>query len=82
VRIAGLDALEHVPLAVACCAAAIFLLAKGRTDPPPLDFVRARLNHLYLLTRLEHTPVDGTGQPDGTADGAAGKSAAHRDRTG
>lgn len=39
VRIAGLDALEHVPLAVACCAAAIFLLAKGRTDPPPLDFV-------------------------------------------
>jgi uncharacterized membrane protein YbhN (UPF0104 family) len=39
VRIAGLDALEHVPLAVACCASAIFLLAQGRTDPPPLDFV-------------------------------------------
>jgi uncharacterized membrane protein YbhN (UPF0104 family) len=39
VRLAGLDALEHVPLAVACCAAAIFLLATGRTDPPPLDFV-------------------------------------------
>jgi uncharacterized membrane protein YbhN (UPF0104 family) len=39
VRIAGLDALEHVPLAVACCAAAIFLLATGHTDPPPLDFV-------------------------------------------
>lgn len=39
VRIAALDALEHVPLAVACCASAIFLLAKGRTDPPPLDFV-------------------------------------------
>jgi hypothetical protein len=39
VRIAGLDALEHVPLAVACCASAVFLLAHGRTDPPPLDFV-------------------------------------------
>lgn len=39
VRIAGLDALEHVPLAVACCASAIFLLAVGHTDPPPLDFV-------------------------------------------
>jgi ubiquinol-cytochrome c reductase cytochrome b subunit len=44
--------------------------------------LRARLNHLYLLSRLEHTPADGTGQPDGTADGAAGTSAAHRDRTG
>jgi hypothetical protein len=39
VRIAGLDALEHVPLAVGCCAAAIYLLATGQTDPPPLDFV-------------------------------------------
>jgi uncharacterized membrane protein YbhN (UPF0104 family) len=39
VRLAGLDALEHVPLAVGCCAAAIYLLATGRTDPPPLDFV-------------------------------------------
>jgi uncharacterized membrane protein YbhN (UPF0104 family) len=39
VRIAGLDALEHVPLAVACWASAVFLLARGRTDPPPLDFV-------------------------------------------
>jgi hypothetical protein len=38
VRIAGLDALEHLPLAVGCCAAAIYLLAAGRTDPPPLDF--------------------------------------------
>jgi ubiquinol-cytochrome c reductase cytochrome b subunit len=40
--------------------------------------LRARLNHLYLLSRLEHAPMDGTGQPDG----AAGKSAAHGDRTG
>jgi hypothetical protein len=39
VRIAGLDALEHVPLAVACCASAVFLLATGHTDPPPLDFL-------------------------------------------
>jgi hypothetical protein len=39
VRLTGLDALEHTPLAVGCCAAAIYLLAAGRTDPPPLDFV-------------------------------------------
>lgn len=39
VRIAGLDALEHVPLAVVCCASAIFLLVAGHTDPPPLDFL-------------------------------------------
>ena len=39
VRLTGLDALEHTPLAVACCAAAIYLLATGRTDPPPLNFV-------------------------------------------
>lgn len=39
VRLAGLDALEHTPLAVGCCAAAIYLLCIGRTDPPPLDFV-------------------------------------------
>jgi hypothetical protein len=39
VRLTGLDALEHTPLAVGCCAAAIYLLATGRTDPPPLDFV-------------------------------------------
>jgi uncharacterized membrane protein YbhN (UPF0104 family) len=39
VRIAGLDALEHVPLAAGCCAAAVALLAAGITDPPPLDFV-------------------------------------------
>ncbi len=39
VRIAALDALEHVPLAVACCPSAIFLLAVGHTDPPPLDFL-------------------------------------------
>jgi uncharacterized membrane protein YbhN (UPF0104 family) len=39
VRLAGIDALEHTPLAVGCCVAAIYLLAKGRTDPPPLDFV-------------------------------------------
>lgn len=34
-----LDALEHTPLAIGCCAAAIYLLAIGQTDPPPLDFV-------------------------------------------
>jgi hypothetical protein len=39
VRIAALDGLEHVPLAVACCASAIYLLAAGHTDPPPLDFL-------------------------------------------
>jgi uncharacterized membrane protein YbhN (UPF0104 family) len=39
VRLTGLDALEHTPLAVGCCAAAIYLLAAGRTDPPPLDFI-------------------------------------------
>jgi uncharacterized membrane protein YbhN (UPF0104 family) len=39
VRLAGIDALEHTPLAVGCCAAAFYLLAEGRTDPPPLDFV-------------------------------------------
>jgi hypothetical protein len=39
VRLAGLDALEHAPLAVGCCAAALYLVATGRTDPPPLDFV-------------------------------------------
>jgi uncharacterized membrane protein YbhN (UPF0104 family) len=39
VRLAGLDALEHTPLAIGCCAAAIYLLAIGQTDPPPLDFV-------------------------------------------
>jgi uncharacterized membrane protein YbhN (UPF0104 family) len=39
VRLAGLDALEHTPLAVGCCAAAFYLLAIGQTDPPPLDFV-------------------------------------------
>lgn len=39
VRIAGFDSFEHLPLAVGCCVSAIFLLAHGRTDPPPLDFV-------------------------------------------
>jgi len=39
VRLAGIDALEHTPLAAGCCAAAFYLLANGRTDPPPLDFV-------------------------------------------
>lgn len=39
VRLTGLDALEHTPLAVGCCAAAVYLLAIGQTDPPPLDFV-------------------------------------------
>ena len=34
-----LDALEHTPLAIGCCAAAIYMLAIGQTDPPPLDFV-------------------------------------------
>lgn len=39
VRLVGIDALEHTPLAVGCCVAAFYLLARGRTDPPPLDFV-------------------------------------------
>lgn len=41
VRITGLDALEHTPLALGCCACALYLLAIGQTDPPPLDFVWA-----------------------------------------
>jgi ubiquinol-cytochrome c reductase cytochrome b subunit len=41
--------------------------------------LRARLNHLYLLSRLEHAPVEGNGQAD-AADGAAGKPAADADR--
>jgi ubiquinol-cytochrome c reductase cytochrome b subunit len=44
--------------------------------------LRARLNHLYLLTRLEHAPTDRSGQPDGSADGAGDKSAAPGDRDG
>jgi len=39
VRRAALDGLEHAPLAVGCCAVAIVSLARGWTDPPPLDFV-------------------------------------------
>ncbi|HEY0716748.1 MAG TPA: hypothetical protein VGD68_03960, partial [Streptosporangiaceae bacterium] len=39
VRLAGLDALEHTPLALGCCVAAFYLIVAGRTDPPPLDFV-------------------------------------------
>jgi hypothetical protein len=39
VRIAGLDALEHIPLALGCCVSAIYLLSIGQTDPPPLDFL-------------------------------------------
>ncbi len=41
--------------------------------------LRARLNHAYLLCRLEHAPVDGAGQAD-AADAAAGKPAADADR--
>ena len=33
VRLTGLDALEHTPLAVGCCAAAIYLLAAGLDRP-------------------------------------------------
>jgi ubiquinol-cytochrome c reductase cytochrome b subunit len=39
--------------------------------------VRARLNHLYLLTRLEHASPDGTGQQD-SADGAGEASMKER----
>jgi ubiquinol-cytochrome c reductase cytochrome b subunit len=38
--------------------------------------VRARLNHLFLLSRLEHPPLDGTAQADGANhDGTAGRTA-------
>ncbi|MGH3001307.1 MAG: hypothetical protein ACRDM1_01310, partial [Gaiellaceae bacterium] len=39
VRVAGLDSLEHVPIALGGCAAAIALLVAGRHDHPPLDFL-------------------------------------------
>jgi uncharacterized membrane protein YbhN (UPF0104 family) len=39
VRLAALDGLEHAPLAIGCCALAIVSLARGWTDPPPLDYV-------------------------------------------
>jgi uncharacterized membrane protein YbhN (UPF0104 family) len=37
IRVLALDALEHAPLAPAACAAAIFLLARGKSTPG-LDF--------------------------------------------
>lgn len=39
VRVAGLDALEHVPIALGGCAAAIAILAQGADGHPPLDFL-------------------------------------------
>jgi uncharacterized membrane protein YbhN (UPF0104 family) len=38
VRVSALKSLEHAPIAVGTCIAAIILLALGRADPPPLDF--------------------------------------------
>lgn len=38
VRVSALKSLEHAPIAIGTCIAAIVLLALGRTDPPPLDF--------------------------------------------
>jgi ubiquinol-cytochrome c reductase cytochrome b subunit len=42
--------------------------------------VRARLNHLYLLSRLEHAALDGTGHPGGTAGEIARDSARQEDK--
>jgi uncharacterized membrane protein YbhN (UPF0104 family) len=39
VRANALKSLEHAPIAIGTCIAAIFLLALGRADPPPLDFM-------------------------------------------
>lgn len=39
VRVAGLDSLEHVPIALGGCAAAITLLVAGTHSHPPLDFL-------------------------------------------
>jgi uncharacterized membrane protein YbhN (UPF0104 family) len=39
VRANTLKSLEHAPIAIGTCIAAIFLLALGRADPPPLDFI-------------------------------------------
>jgi uncharacterized membrane protein YbhN (UPF0104 family) len=39
VRVAALDSLEHVPIAIGGCAAAWVLIAAGRTGHPPADFV-------------------------------------------
>jgi hypothetical protein len=38
VRANALKSLEHAPIAIGTSIAAIFLLALGRADPPPLDF--------------------------------------------
>lgn len=39
VRVGALGALEHVPIAVGGCAAAVYLLARGVSSHPPLDFL-------------------------------------------
>lgn len=39
VRVAALDSLEHVPIAIGGCIAAWVLVASGRTGHPPADFV-------------------------------------------
>jgi uncharacterized membrane protein YbhN (UPF0104 family) len=39
VRVFGLQALEHAPLAPIACGAAIFLLVAGANGHPPLDFL-------------------------------------------
>lgn len=39
VRVAGLDSLEHVPIALGGCAAAIAILVRGADGHPPLDFL-------------------------------------------
>jgi uncharacterized membrane protein YbhN (UPF0104 family) len=39
VRVGGLGALEHVPIALGGCAAAVYLLANGVHTHPPLDFL-------------------------------------------
>ncbi|HEY3941220.1 MAG TPA: lysylphosphatidylglycerol synthase domain-containing protein [Acidimicrobiales bacterium] len=39
IRVASLDALEHVPMAIGCFVLAVVILLRGNVDPPPLDFV-------------------------------------------
>jgi uncharacterized membrane protein YbhN (UPF0104 family) len=39
VRVNALKSMEHAPIAIGTCIASIFLLALGRADPPPLDFI-------------------------------------------
>jgi uncharacterized membrane protein YbhN (UPF0104 family) len=39
VRANALKSLEHAPIAIGTSIAAIYLLALGRADPPPLDFM-------------------------------------------